>query len=83
MRRRRKPPSTATTSSTTWPILAGQERAAVDHHVDLVRAGLDGGADVGELESSGACPEGKAVATDATFTALPRSARRATGTRLG
>src|SRR5919198_2083793 len=33
--------------------------------------------------SSGACPDGKAVATEATFTPLPRSRSTATGTRFG
>ena len=31
-------------------VAAGEERAAVDHHVDLVGAELDGLADVGELD---------------------------------
>ena len=37
-------------------VAAGEERAAVDHHVDLVGAGLDGVRGVGELESSAARP---------------------------
>ena len=39
----------ATISSKHLPVAPGEERAAVDHHVDLVRAGLDRVAHVGEL----------------------------------
>ena len=45
-----------------------EKRAAVDDHVDLVRARRDGVTDVEQLHLHDARPEGNAVATDATFT---------------
>ena len=41
------------------PDPAGEEGAAVDHHVDLVRAGLDRGAHVGELHLERRLPGGE------------------------
>ena len=62
---------------------AGEERAAVDHHVDLVRAGLDGGANVRELHLERRLAGGKRGGDRRDLDALPSSARRATPTRLG
>ena len=68
---------TAAISSKTVEVAAGQERAAVDDHVDLVGAGLDGVAGVGELDRQRlARPEGNAVATAATWMPVPPSASR-------
>ena len=54
-------------------VAAGEERAAVDHHVDLVGAELDGPAHVVELHARAATGRtGSAVATEATLTPVPR-----------
>ena len=49
--------ATATISSKTSMVAPGEERAAVDHHVDLVGPGVDGVLDVGELDV--AAPRGR------------------------
>ena len=51
--------STATISSYTFEVAPGEERAAVDDHVDLVGAGLDGVAGVGELDVEGGAAAGE------------------------
>ena len=58
---------TATISSNTCAVVAGQERAAVDHHVDLGGAGVDGELGVGELDRQGGAPgrEGRGDRGDA------------------
>ena len=63
---------------------AREERAAVDHHVDLVRARLDRRADVGELDVERRLPGRERRRDRGDVDARCRaSARRATGTRLG
>ena len=63
---------TWTISSYDLRVAAGEERAAVDHHVDLVRAEPRPTARTSaSFTSSGDWPDGKAVATDATFTLDP------------
>ena len=64
-------------------VPAGQEGAAVDHHVDLVGSGSDGVASVlhPDLEARPAAWE--AVATLATLTPLVLSACFAVSTRSG
>ena len=52
---------------------AGEKRAAIDHHVDLVRARSTAARTSASFTSSGAWPAGNAVATDATFTELRRA----------
>ena len=64
-------------------VAAGQERAPVDDHVDLVGAGLYRLPDVPSLTARLARPDGNAVATLATFTVEPASSAFATPTRSG
>ena len=65
-------------------VAPGEERAAVDHHVDLVGAGVDGEADVGQLARPSAPGRwGTAVATLAMWTPEPARAAAATGTMSG
>ena len=64
-------------------VAPGEERAAVDDHVDLVGAELDGLAYVRELHVERRLPEGNAVATDATLTDEPCRRAFAVGTRFG
>ena len=64
-------------------VAAGQERAAVDHHVHLVGPGRDRVGDVGQLHRQADPPDGNAVATLATCTPLPASASTAMPARSG
>ncbi len=65
------------------PVVAGEERATIDDHVDLVGAGFDRLAGLGILISRKVWPDGKPVATLATFTVEPRSASFASATSAG
>ena len=63
-------------------VAPGEERAAVDDHVDLVaRRPATASRGVGELDGRVARPDGNAVATAATWTPVPLRASMATGTR--
>ena len=64
-------------------VVARQERAAVDDHVDLVGAGGDGRAGFRDLDVTERRAGGKPVATLATFTVDPRSASFASATSAG
>jgi len=64
-------------------VPAGKERAAVDHHVDLVGALVDDPGDLLELQLDRDCPDGNDVATEATLTLEPSTRATAAGTRFG
>ena len=65
-------------------VVAGQEGAAVDDHVDLVGARLDRRRVLGELDRPGTSgPTGTPVATLATFTVEPLSASFASAMSAG
>ena len=64
-------------------VAAREERAAVDDHVDLVGADSTTARVSATLISVGDCPDGNAVATDATLTPLPATRSFAVATRLG
>ena len=71
---------TAAISSNTPQVAPGQERAAVDDHVDLVGAGGDGVRGVGELDRQRGAPGGERGGDRRDVDAGARRARR-TATR--
>ena len=64
-------------------VVARQEGATVDDHVDLVGAGLDGGARLGELDVRERLARREAGGDAGDVDAGARRARFATGTSAG
>ena len=73
----------AAISSETRCDSPARKCAAIDHHVDLIRAVARGAADFFELHAQRHWPLGKPVATEATFTPVSPRNFFAARTRFG